>query len=76
MHRDKLALAKAVVDCDLSDLKSENGKWRKVGRIVDGCMYLDDQTGTFPSTPITEKDMLARAMARASSGVADWLSRG
>ena len=65
MHADKEALAKAVVDCELDDLKSENGKWKKFGRIVDGCQYLNEKTGTFPSTPITEKEMLEMALERS-----------
>ena len=58
MHQDKLTLAKAILDNEMSDLEAEDGKWRKVGRIVDGCMFLDGKTGNFPENPITEEEIL------------------
>ena len=60
IHKDKLTLAKAVMDSDMEALESEDGRWRKVGRIVNGCMFLDDKTGSFPSKPITELEVVSR----------------
>ena len=59
VHKDKLTLAKAVMDGDTAGLEAEGGKWRTTGRIVDRCKFLSED-GQFPEDEITEEQMIER----------------
>lgn len=68
VHKDKLALANAVVDNDMTSLEAENGKWKTTGRIMDHCLFVDDD-GNFTEKDID--DIRARMKARAYSDESD-----
>jgi SNF2 family DNA or RNA helicase len=70
VHKDKLSLAKAVMDQETTNLEAEGGKWRTTGRIVDSCKFLSDD-GNFPDEDITENDILERLNHGSSSNVTD-----
>ena len=59
VHKDKLALAKAVIDGDVAGLEAGGGKWRTTGRIVDRCKFLSED-GQFPMDEITDAQILER----------------
>lgn len=59
VHRDKLTLARAVTDNDMTDLLAEGGKWRTTGRIVDKCSFLSTD-GQFANTEIAETEAFER----------------
>lgn len=67
VHKDKMTLANAVVDNDMSELEAEGGKWRSTGRIVDNCLFLGDD-GQFPiDGDLDEGEVAARLSARYES---------